>query len=166
MAIEFVVEDGTAKSDATSYVTLAEFRQYWENRGVSYAIVDGYPDVTIQAWLNDATAYADLTKCWAGAISDEDQALAIPRTGWSDCYGRDIDDSVPDYLKWGVCELAGKRQGTDPEQLAEGNIASQSYGPVSISYKGSGSGVSISYPTAERWFSKLHQCQGLRNWPA
>ena len=166
MAIEFVVEDGTGLTNSTSYVSVAEFLQYWENRGVDYSTAGGYTEANIQVWLNDATAYTDLTQCWVGAISDEDQALAVPRTGWSDCYGRDVDDSVPGYLKNGVCEIAGKRQGVDPEQVAEGNIASQSYGPVSISYKGASSGTSISYPTAERWFSKLHRCSGLRNWPA
>lgn len=166
MAISFIVEDGTGLTNSTSYVSVAEFYQYWENKGVDYTDTDTYPTATIQAWLNDATAYADLTKHWAGAISDEDQALAVPRTGWSDCYGRDVDDSVPTYLKNGVCELAGSRQGTDPESTAEYGVASHRYGPVSVTYRGGANGQSVTYPTADRWFAKLHQKIGMRNWPA
>ena len=124
MAIEFVVEDGTGLSTSTSYVSLAEFRQYWENKGVDYSSAGGTTDASIQAWLNEATQYADVTVCWGGILSDEDQALAIPRTSWVDIYGRDVDDSVPDYLKNGICELAGKRQGTDPETSTTVGVSS------------------------------------------
>ena len=166
MAVEFVVEDGTAKTDATSYVTLAEFRQYWENKGVDYSLAGGTADASIQAWLNESTQYADITICWGGAISDEDQALAIPRTSWVDVYGRDINDSVPDYLKYGISELAAKRQGADPETSSTVGVASKSYGPVSVSYKGGTNGTTVRYPTAEKWFGLMLQCGGLRAWPA
>ena len=33
MAIEYVVEDGTGLSTATSYISTADFDQYWENVG-------------------------------------------------------------------------------------------------------------------------------------
>jgi len=161
MAIQFVVEDGTGLSTSTSYVTLAEFRQYWENKGTNYAVTS---DVTLQAWLNEATAYADLTRCWGGSLVDEDQALSVPRTGWVDVYGRDLDDSVPTYLKNGVCELAAKRKGIDPETSASTDVTSKAYGPVSVSLRGGANGKSIRYPTAERWFGKMQGCGGLRNW--
>jgi hypothetical protein len=166
MAVQFVVEDGTGLSTSTSYVELAEFRQYWENKGVDYSVVGGTTDAQVQVWLNEATAYTDLTYCWPGALVDEDQALAVPRTGWVDVYGRDLDDSVPTYLKNGVCELAGTRQGTDPEAVSEVGVSSQSYGPVSVSYSGGRNGQTITYPTASKWFGKMQQCGGLRAWPA
>lgn len=166
MSLQFIVEDGTGLSTSTSYVSLADFRQYWENKGVDYSVVGGTLDATIQVWLNEATAYTDLTNTWAGYISDEDQALDVPRSSWTDVYGRDVSDSVPTYLVNGVCELAGKRKGVDPETSSSVGVASKSYGPISVSYTGSQNDKSISYPTAERWFGKLERSGGLRAWPA
>ena len=51
MSIQFVVEDGTGKSTATAYITVAEFKQYWENRGRTFT----QNDATIQSWINQAT---------------------------------------------------------------------------------------------------------------
>ncbi len=166
MAIEFEVEDGTGLTTSTSYVSVADFEQYWENLGTDYTSAVTYPDATIQAWLNEATQYADMNYTWSGYITDDDQALDVPRTDWSDVYGRDINDEVPTYLKNGVCELAGKRKGTDPEASVAVGVASKSYGPVSVSYNGSQGGKTISYPTANRWFDKLSQERGLRAWPS
>ena len=163
LTIEFVVEDGTAKTDATSYVTVVEFQQYWVNKGTDY---ESTADATIQAWLNEATEYADITICWGGAISDEDQSLAIPRTSWVDVYGRDLDDSVPDYLKYGISELAAKRQGADPESSSTVGVSAKRYGPVSVAYKGGTYVTTVRYPTAEKWFGLMLQCGGLRAWPA
>lgn len=163
LTIEFVVEDGTGKSTATSYLTVEEFEQYWLNKGTDYQAT---ADATIQAWLNEATEYADITICWGGSLYDEDQALAIPRTSWVDVYGRDLDETVPDYLKNGICELAGKRQGSDPETSSTVGVASKSYGPVSVAYKGGTNGTTVRYPTAEKWFGLMLQCGGLRAWPA
>lgn len=164
--IEFVVETGEGLSTSTSYVALADFRQYWENKGVDYSVAGGTPDATIQVWLNEATAYTDLVNCFGGDILDEDQSLAIPRSGWSDVYGRDISESVPTYLVNGVCELAAKRKGVDTETSTSVGVGSKRYGPVSVSYTGGTNGTTISYPTAERWFGKLQKCGGLRAWPA
>ena len=163
MAIIFVVEDGTGLTNSTSYVSVAEFVQYWENKGTDYSAT---AEATAQAWLNEATDYADNTYCWGGSLGDEDQALAVPRDGWNDVYGRDLDDSVPTFLKNGVAELAGIRQGADPESSVSVGVSSESYGPVSVSYKGSSPGTTVKYTTAEKWFGKLQLCGGLRAWPS
>ena len=36
LSIQFTVEDGSKVTDANSYVTVTEFKQYWINRGVDY----------------------------------------------------------------------------------------------------------------------------------
>ena len=164
--MEFIVEDGTGLSTSTSYVSVADFEQYWTNKGVDYTSDTSYPDATIQAWLNEATAYADLTMCWGGTIADDDQALLVPRLGWVDVYGRDLDSSVPTYLVNGVCELAGSRKGSDPESSTTTGVSTKKYGPVSVSYKGGSNGTTVRYPTAEKWFGLMQQCGGLRAWPA
>ena len=161
MAIQFVVEDGTGLTNSTSYVSVAEFIQYWENRGTTYS-----SESSIQKWLIEDTAYADLTYCWGGNIADDDQALDVPRVGWADVYGRDLDDSVPTYLKNGVCELAAARQGADPESSSDVGVASETYGPVSVSYRSGTNGQTVTYPTAVKWFGKMLLCRGLRNWPS
>lgn len=163
MAIEFVVEDGSGLTTSTAYVSVADFQQYWENKGTDYTAT---ADATIQAWLNDATQYADMTYRWGGNIYSTTQALAVPRTGWWDVYGRDVSESVPTYLVNGICELAGKRQGTDPDTSASIGVSSKSYGPVSVSLKGNGTGISTRYPTAEKWFNLLQMERGMRAWPS
>ena len=165
MSIEFVLEDGTGKSDATSYVSVAEFEQYWENLGVDYTDDDDYPDATIQAWLNEATAYADDTNTWGGFLYSTSQALEVPRSGWSNDRYVDISESVPDELKYGVCELAHARQADiDDSEEADG-VSSESLGPHSTAYNGTAQTRRTQYPRAERWFSKINVIDALYGWP-
>ncbi len=52
MAIAYVVETGSGSSTATSYVTLVNLKQYWDNMGYSYAAIT---DAELQAHANKAT---------------------------------------------------------------------------------------------------------------
>ena len=47
MAVEFVLEDGTGKTDSTSYAAVADFRQYFENFGTTFTETDD----EIKTWL-------------------------------------------------------------------------------------------------------------------
>ena len=93
MAIQFVVETGAALSNATSYVSIAEYKQYYENRGIDYTAV---ADATIQAKLNIATEYIDNNYTFSGRIVDEDQALCPA----SRCY-RSAGPDLPVQSPWG-----------------------------------------------------------------
>ncbi len=138
MAIEFVVEDGTGKSDATSYVLVEYFEQYWENRGVDYTNDATYPVITKQAWLNVATEYIDYNYKFYGYSTEyATQSLQWPRTGLRDSKGNQIDDdSIPQELKDAVCRLAREAiTQKDLETKVNTGEKSKKIGPVSITYK-------------------------------
>ena len=134
MAIQFVVETGAALSNSTSYVSIAEYKQYYENRGIDYTAV---ADATIQAKLNIATEYIDNNYTFAGRIVDEDQALSFPRCGLYK-NGIAIDsDVIPQDLKDAVCYIADKVKNGNIEQVDDG-VKSESFGPVSKTYSETG----------------------------
>ena len=145
MAIQFVVEDGTGKTDATSYVTEAEFRQYWENLGKTYP-VDVAPATTesdkIKAYLNIATQFVD-SSSWSGCEVSTTQSLKWPRIGMVDSKGVVLSTVIPQAVKDAVCYL-----GSVSNRLTEihDNVSSQSFGPVSTTYNG----VGVRFPVAEK----------------
>ena len=111
MAIEFIVEDGTGKSDATSYVETSYIDQYAENYG--YSEWDTYSTPIKQAYANQATQYIDLSFDFKGSKTDEDNALEFPR----DFYLIDSDE-IPVTLKKAVAEVAINR-GIIAERLIQ-----------------------------------------------
>ena len=132
MAIEFVIEDGTAKADATSYASVAQYRQYWENRGVDYSAV---ALDTVQVNLNKATEYIDSNYDFDGYVVDDDQALQWPRCESYDRNGYVIDsDTIPTKLIDAVCYMAAQTGLND----ALDGVTSISYGPVSKTFNGQG----------------------------
>jgi hypothetical protein len=143
MAIEFVVEDGTGKADATSYASTAEFQQYWENRGID---MSSETTANMQAWLNVATNYIDINYRFFGARTTPDtQALQWPRENVLDRDGNEIDDDVlPTDIKYATIELAKvvKDKGVAVSLYSDDSdrIQSQRLGPASVTYK---SGVQL-----------------------
>jgi len=145
MSINFVVETGTGLVDATSYVDIDDFKQYWEDLGVSITDTND----TIMAWLNEATRYADLSYSYFSTATTlistspyrKTQALEFPRVFWG--------TEIPIELKRGICELAYARKGVDPNSKVTSGISSESYGAVSVSYtSGNNSNSKAIYKTA------------------
>jgi len=136
MAVEFVPETGAGLATATSYVTIAEFKQYWENRGVSFTALDP----VIQTWLNIGTDYIDnYYKFWGVPTLPETQALQFPRIGLRDSKNIIIDsDVIPTELKNALCVMAREAKTTlDLSSKVDTGIASKSIGPVSVTYRNS-----------------------------
>ena len=79
MTIQFVVEDGTGKLDATSYITVAELKQYADNVGYNYSV---FSDEQIQQKLNKVTK--DFEILFGTYFTDyktvSNQRLSFPRT--------------------------------------------------------------------------------------
>jgi hypothetical protein len=149
--IEFVVEDGTGKTDSTSYAEIADFRQYWENRGVDYSST---VDDTIKAWLNSATEYIDFNYVFKGVKTSTDQALEWPRTGVTDRYCNLVDsDIIPTEVIYSTCYLAAQVANGSLFNIGT-NVKSDSYGPVSVTY--SGEAGAKTYKAADqylKWFT-------------
>lgn len=130
MSIEFIVEDGTGKSDATSYATVDQYKQYWLNRGLT--ITDS--DALIQGYLNIATDYLDLTYRFLGCRVSSTQALEWPRYGANHKNGTVIlSTEIPVEVINAVCYLANKY---DMLNFETSTVSSESYGPVSKTYNG------------------------------
>lgn len=141
MAIEFVVEDGTGKSDATSYLSVSDFRQYHENRGTDYS---SETETDIQSVLNIATEYVDNLYPYKGQAQYSEQALEFPRSYLLDRRLRDLADEVPQEVQDATAIAAGyELDGNSLADLDE-EVSSRSMGPVSVTYKGRGKRPQVS----------------------
>lgn len=129
MAIAFVVEDGTRKTDATSYVALADAQQYWDNMGYDYSALT---DDQFKALLNFASKVIDgqYFSRFKGYRSSLSQALQWPRADVWYPDGYEVGGStIPPQLKSAVCEMAyAKNAGVDPQpsSTVTGEIQSES----------------------------------------
>lgn len=112
-----IVEDGTAKTDAESYATVAEFKTYHNNRG---NVITSLTDTVIEQLLRKATDYmvARYRTQWRGYRKTATQSLDFPR---SFCYLEPFvygavgaypfllaDNVVPNEVKNACAELAFK----------------------------------------------------------
>jgi hypothetical protein len=99
----FVVETGAGITNATSYVTVAEFKAYCADIGT---VLTAYTDTQIEQSLVRVTRAVD-AHSFVGAKSTATQALAWPRTDAIDASGFDIASTViPTAIKNAVCEGA------------------------------------------------------------
>lgn len=107
MTIEFVVEDGTGKSDATSYVSENDMKQYWHNIGYDYGSLS---EDDIKRYLNRSSSLIDskYLTYFPGVRSYEEQTLEWPRYGAMYIGGQwPIKDyEVPIEIRNATCEMA------------------------------------------------------------
>ena len=138
MAVEFVVEDGTGLSTATSYMSVADMQQYWDNRGYDYSALTTDEK---QQLLNLCSQALDgiFFKHWDGYRSSGTQALQWPRADVLTPDGYDVDSgSVPTALTNALAELAYiKNSGTDiqPTDDRQGRLGKEmvKVGPITRS---------------------------------
>jgi len=146
--IEFVVETGTGSSTSTSYCTVAQFKQYWENKGQPCCEAD----VTIEGWLNQATEYIDLNYNFEGQPSLTTQSLSWPRMGSLDRLGYYIESgTIPKDVINATCYLAAQCKSGVLNTVDEG-VRSKSYGPVSVTYSKTGG---REFPVADKMLKNL-----------
>lgn len=101
-----IVEDGTAKTDSNTYVSLADADQYHEDRLHNADWKNAVPD-TKNAALLWATRLLDDEVAWDGSRVSKDQALRWPRIGIVDKDGFILDSNkIPSVLADATSELA------------------------------------------------------------
>jgi hypothetical protein len=143
----FTVENGTGLADANSYITIAEFRAYWTDRGVDY---QSHTDAQVQGYCILATQYIDGRYSFKGHPTTSTQALDFPRA-LSTHDSSSVDSSsgiidtkrnvrvpaneIPTTLKNATCEIGAasadaKAAGTSIYDNSGNNISSEKYGPV------------------------------------
>lgn len=137
-----IVEDGTAKADAESYISEADADTYHEKRGnVAWdAITDK------EAALRKATDYMlqNYRALWKGVRMSATQALDWPRgyvyrepflNGASTSFPYLVDDDiVPTEVKNACAELALRTADGDLNPDLGKDIVSQTVGPISTTY--------------------------------
>lgn len=127
-----IVEDGTGKDDAESYVSVVDLKAYADARGLSYGSAS---DLTLEQKLREAATYIDARYRYKGSRTKAAQALEFPRDALVDWSGLTVT-GVPRRVKQAACELAIKA-------LAEplyvdldrgGKVKSESVGSLSTTY--------------------------------
>lgn len=108
MAISFLVEDGSVVASATSYMTIAEMKQYWDNYGYDYSSLES---TDIKELLNKSSKIIDQQygDQFTGYRQTEEQVFQWPRSSayYVDEPQYSIDESyIPPELKNGVAEMA------------------------------------------------------------
>ncbi len=137
MTIE--VEDGTAKANAQSYISVADATTYHAARGNdSWAEQDA--PVQEQALIRAASALDSwLRGQWLGTKKTQAQALAWPRTGVVDQDSFEIPDTtIPTELKQACAEVALielTERFIQQSVSRDHTVSSTSVGPVAVSYR-------------------------------
>uniref|UniRef100_A0AAU6W0F9 Virion structural protein n=1 Tax=Pseudomonas phage Pavpe01 TaxID=3138545 RepID=A0AAU6W0F9_9VIRU len=133
--IVIVVEDGTGKSNANSYVSVADARIYAKNRGV---ILSDDDDV-IAAWLINASDYLLTFECeYVGYRTNPTQALSWPRTdAISNCRPIVGPDEIPAQIVFAQCQcVIAQHNGIDlmPTYTASDFVTEETVGPLTTKY--------------------------------
>jgi len=150
----FLVEDGTIVAGATSYTTVAYYKAYWLDRGVTVAETDP----VIEAALVIVTQYVDLMNRWKGCIVDDAQPLDWPRYDvWDDELRYIESNEVPARLQNAICEYASAQivSTISPEPSLKGEIKVEmsKLGTLEeeIEYTENSSRTIRSIPLADNW---------------
>lgn len=122
MAIEFIVEDWTGKPNSTSYGTVAEYKQWLENRGEVTTMTDD----EIKAKLNVATEFID-SLSFVGAKTSLNNSLEWPRCGILNITAVKQQNDIKKAMFYAALNQ------DDLFQVNDG-LVSYSYGPVSKTY--------------------------------
>jgi len=139
--MNFEVETGNASETATSYVSVSQYKSYWEDRGVT--ITDS--DNSIQAYLNVATEFIDSFYRYQGDVATNTQALRWPRFNCYNKYGYLVAaDTIPKELINSVCFLAAQAKAGKLNNVEQG-IKEESFGPVRKVYSKSSTSFSFDY---------------------
>lgn len=141
-----IIEDGTGKEDADSYVSIEYLRSYCEKRQIE---LPGDPDDNvIGAKLIEATEYADTVKRYKASRLKASQALYFPREGLVDWDGQPVE-GIPRRLKDAVCFLAVTAFSEPLYENLGQTVKSESIGPISTTYA-DGSTAHKTFTTSER----------------
>lgn len=139
MAITIVVEDGTGKSDANSYISVADARSYATNRGIALPANDD----DIAAMLINSTDYLQTFECeYVGYRTTDVQALSWPRTDayyGGDIYGKLIcgPNEIPTQIKSAQNQAVIAQQNgfvLMPNYSAADFVTEETVGPITTKY--------------------------------
>lgn len=144
-----VVEDGTLVSGANSYITIAEFKSWADDRGITYGTDDA-----ISQQLYRAHDYFETLR-FRGLKSDENQTMQWPRDQvLIDGYAVESNE-IPKEVKLSIYELIKIEIDGDSKMApSEREVTSEQIDSIKITYKDN-AGMKRSTPALERSLRKL-----------
>lgn len=137
-----IVEDGTAKTDADAFVSLAAFKVYCDTRGTDYS---AYSDTALEQAIVRATDYLSEGFSWKGykvkprGTTGGEQALAWPRYNATDRNGHSVEsDSVPWEVEQATSVVAIAEMASPgvmaPTYAPSERVAREKIGPLEVEY--------------------------------
>ena len=144
-----VVEDGTLVSGANSYITIAEFKSWADDHGITYGTDDA-----ISQQLYRAHDYFETLR-FRGLKSDENQTMQWPRDQvLIDGYAVESNE-IPKEVKLSIYELIKIEIDGDSKMApSEREVTSEQIDSIKITYKDN-AGMKRSTPALERSLRKL-----------
>lgn len=127
-----IIEDGTAKADAQSYVSLADVTAYGTLYGISTTGITEGAIMRAMRYIENAYYYR-----WVGVKYSENQALQWPRTFAQRNDGWTIEQNeIPKELKDAVCALAIRAINSDlaPDITRASGAIEEEVGPIRVKY--------------------------------
>lgn len=130
-----IVEDGTGKTDAESYISVADADTYFSNRGnVAWAALS---EPGKEAALRQATDYMLSVFRWNGTRTSATQALDWPRSG-AMLYGHFLASNVvPEVVRRACAELAVRASTESLSPDTEPFVTEKTIGPLTTKYAAS-----------------------------
>lgn len=141
-----IVEDGTGKADADSYVSLSDAASYASSRGLTF-VISGGDEAKAEAALRRATSWVDAeygARFPGSRVNGRDQALQWPRNDAVDASGEEIaSDAVPIEIVRATIEAAVREKaspGSLSPDVTPGKIKTRAkVGEIEVEYAASGS---------------------------
>ena len=146
-----IIEDGTQKTNSTSYVTVAEYDAFLDARYTGRASIS---TAQAEAYILRAMDYFE-SRQFVGKKATDTQALQWPRSRVDiDGYAVDADE-IPKQVKDSIYELAyGFEQGYGISNPVSRETLTEKVGSVSVTYKGSSADRTLT-PAATHAMRKL-----------
>lgn len=134
----FTVEDGTGVPGANSYIAVAFADDYWADRGdTTWAALT---TAEKESLLIRASSFLDAAyyQHYRGQRKTQEQGLAWPRTGVTDCDGFAVADNVvPLPVQKATAELALKANSTAelmPDSSTTGQVIEETVDVLTVRY--------------------------------
>jgi len=129
-----MINSTPGSAEANSYVSV----EYADAFVSAMIDSDGWPGVLSEkeAALKEATRVLDEQFTWQGSLSNVSQALAWPRSGFTDPDGRAIAaDAIPKRIKDATCNLAIFLLRNGGLNQVSSDVRSIKAGPISIGFE-------------------------------
>ncbi len=136
MAATLIKEDGTGKTDSNTYITLAEYETYIDERGLTESTTDDAKTgriIQAKDWLEAQE------ERYQGVKETDEQALIWPRS-WVQIYSYPLDAStIPQQLKDAQAQLVYDSASTDIYNVNNGQaIVKEKVDVIEVQYSDTG----------------------------